>query len=89
MNENAMKCAAAPQPPQPQLRDSVGILGGLLDEANGIALAIEEKLYGVNQTQTACAETPCQTNTIQYGLNRSVSAAQQLLNRLDGINSRL
>ena len=87
-NENTTKCSTGAEP-QPQLRDSVDILGGLLDEANGIALAIEDKLYGVDQTQTACAETPCPPNTIQYGLDRSVSAVQKLLNRLDSINSRL
>jgi hypothetical protein len=82
MNPEA-KCTA----PQPQLRDSVEELAAMLDKANDIAEAIEDKLYGVNQCETC--DKACPPNNVQYGINRSTSAIQKLISRLDSISSRL
>jgi hypothetical protein len=83
MDNNAKCCAA----PRPQLRESAGALSDMLDRANDIAEAIEDKLYGLTQSESC--DKACPPNTVQNGIDRSGNAIAKLVTRLDSINSRL
>lgn len=81
------KCSPQALAPKPQLREVSYMLSDLIDKANSIAAAIDDKLFGcvpVNE-----CDKPCTPNALQGTLDGSIKGIQQLLGILDEINCRL
>jgi hypothetical protein len=77
------KCAA----PQQQLRDITSDMVGMLEKANEISEVIEDKLFGVNQTESC--DKACPPQNVQNAVDRSISQIRKLIGKLDNISSRL
>ena len=80
-------CSAKQVAPQQQLRDATSDMVGMLEKANEIAKAIEDKLFGVNTPEACDKANPPQT--VQSAVDKSINQIHKLIGNLDNINSRL
>ena len=80
---NEAKCAA----PKQLLRDVTSDMVGMLEKANEIAEAVEDKLFGANPTESC--DKACPPQNVQNAVDRSINQIKKLIDNLDNICSRL